>query len=148
MKTKKEEVEVLKSHPMEDILGIEPNTTTITTSERTSTDISETTTEDYDNKDIEIETQFQEVYDLALDAYDSQMNVSGDVEGRYAARNGEVAVQFLNTALAAAKEKSNIKTNKDKLSVAKGKLKGSGTTNNNLIVADRNEILKAMMRSE
>lgn len=147
MDTKIIEVETLVEHPMEGVLDIYPGSTVHQAMERQTSDISETTTEAYDNKDTEIETQFQEVYDAAMDAYDSQMNTSESVEGRYAARNGEVAVQFLNAALNAAKEKSNVKQHKDKLSIARGKLTGAGTTNNNLIVADRNDILKALASS-
>jgi len=144
METTFVETEKLKTHPMEEVLDIESGTTVHPMVERQTTDIAETTTEAYDNKDTEIEGQFQEVYDAAMDAFDTQMGTSEDVEGRYQARNGEVAVQFLSTALAAAKEKSNVKQHKDKLSIARGKLTGVGTTNNNLIVADRNDILKAL----
>lgn len=136
--------EKVKEHPMEGVLDIEAGTTAYPIAERKTTDIASATTEAYDEKDIEIETQFQEVYDAAMDAFDTQMGTSDDVEGRYAARNGEVAVQFLSTALAAAKEKSNVKQHKDKQNIARGKLTGVGTTNNNLIVADRNDILKAL----
>lgn len=147
MDTELVETETLINHPMEGVLDIDPQSTMHNVLERQTTNIAATTTEAYDNKDTEIETQFQEVYDAAMDAYDSQMGTSELVEGRYAARNGEVAVQFLNTALAAAKEKSNVKQHKDKLSVSRGKISGTGTTNNNLIVADRNDILKALAAS-
>jgi len=144
METTFVETEKIKAHPMEGVLDIEPGTTAYPIVERQTTNIADTTTEAYDNKDTEIEGQFQEVYDAAMDAFDTQMGTSDDVEGRYQARNGEVAVQFLSTALAAAKEKSNVKQHKDKLSIARGKLTGAGVTNNNLIVADRNDILKAL----
>lgn len=144
MDTKKVQKEKLVEHPMEGILDIESKSTSIPITERQTTDIAETTTEAYDDKDIEIETQFQEVYDAAMDAFDDQNSQTDQVEGRYQARNGEVAAQFLNTALQAAKEKSNTKQHKDKLSIARGKLTGAGNaTGGNLIVADRNDILKA-----
>jgi len=144
METKIVHSEKQVDHPMEGILDIDENSTLMPIVERKTTDIAATTTEAYDDKDTEIETQFQEVYDAAMDAYDTQMGTSESVEGKYAARNGEVAVQFLNTALQAAKEKSSTKQHKDKLAIARGKLAGVGTTNNNLIVADRNDILKAL----
>lgn len=144
METKIVHAEKLVEHPMEMIMDIDSGSTIVPFVERKTIDIAESTTDTYDNKDTEIETQFQEVYDAAMDAYDSQMGTSESVEGKYAARNGEVAVQFLNTALTAAKEKSNVKQHKDKLSIARGKLTKTGTTNNNIIVADRNDILKAL----
>jgi hypothetical protein len=144
METKIVDSEKLKTHPMEDILDIESGTTAYQVSKRESTEIAATTTEAYDDKDIEIETQFQEVFDAAMDAYDSQIGTSEDVEGKYQARNGEVAVQFLATALQAAKEKSSTKMHKDKMNIARGKLTTAGKAKNNLIIADRNDILKAM----
>lgn len=141
MGTKVEEKEVAKEHPMEEVLDIEPGTTVVSTVERTTELVA---AEEYDNKDNEIEEQFQEIYDAAMDAYDEQMGVSDNVEGKYKARNAEVAVQFLNTALTAAKEKSGMKQHKDKITIDKKKGPG-GTTHidqQNNIIADRNELLK------
>lgn len=134
-RTKKE---IQFEHPMEEILDIEPGTTITTRTERT-TDMVEA--EQYDNKDSEIEEQFQEVYDAAMSAFESQCDEAEVVEGKYKARNAEVAVQFLNAALSAAKEKGSLKQHKDKLSTAVAKSTGD-TTNNNILVADRNELLK------
>ena len=138
-----ERTEVTKniSHPMEDILDIEPGTTIATKIER-NTEIAEDA--EYDTKDDEIEEQIQEVYDSAMTAFESQMDESELVEGKYKARNGEVAVQFLNAALTAIKEKNGLKQHKDKIAIAKGKLTGSKTTNN-LIIADRNDLLKQIL---
>ena len=143
MSTESKEVEVLVEHPMEDVLNIESGTTPLTKVERTSELVP---TEEFDDKDTEIEEQFQEVYDSAMGAFEGQMDEAELVEGKYKARNGEVAVQFLNAALAAAKEKGGMKQHKDKLSVAKGKITaGGGGTNGKLIIADRNELLKEIM---
>lgn len=101
--------------------------------------------EQYDNKDTEVEHQFEEVYNKALDAYELQVADIEFVEGKYKARVGEVAAQFLNTALAAAREKRMLKEHKDKLNIEAMKASKPGTVNQNLIVADRNEILKALM---
>lgn len=139
--TTKKEIEVTIEHPMEEVLDIEPGTTLIPKQERNTELIH---IEQYDDKDSEIENQIQEVYDAAMDAYESQMDEVELVEGKFKARNGEVAVQFLKTALDAVKEKSILKQSKDKHLIAKNKLDSAKTVNNNLIVADRNELLKTL----
>lgn len=136
-------VEVLSPHPLEDALDIEPGTTIIPRVEAIPTVL--TPSEDYDTKDDEIETQFQEVYDAAMTAFEVTSETVMQIEPKYRARNEEVAVQYLNTALAAAREKSSLKQHKDKITVTKVKAMKPGTVNNNLIVADRNEILKQLM---
>lgn len=105
----------------------------------------------YDSKDEEIEIQFQTVYDKAMDAFDTQQELSEDVEGKFLARNGEVANQLLGTALSAAKEKANLKHHSDQLQLKKSGLApdNGNTTNiqNNNILMDRNDLLK-MMKGE
>lgn len=140
MSTDTKEIEVAIDHPLEEIFDIEGGTTLMPRTEK-ETDL--VPADEYDDKDDEIDGQFQEVYDAALSAFEDQVAEAELVEGKYKARNMEVGAQLLNTALAAAKEKSNMKQHKDKNAVTKGKL-GAKTTNNTLIVADRNEILKAM----
>ena len=51
----------------------------------------------------------------------------------------------LNTALNAAKEKAGLKTFKDKLKNAPVKQHPGGPTTNNIIVADRNDILRSFI---
>ena len=135
--------DIAKEHPLEEEMDIEPGTTVTTTVER-STELVEAKA--YDEKDKEIEGQMQEVYDAAMDAYDDQMGISEQVEGKYKARNAEVAVQFLSAALAAAKEKRGIKEHKDKLVVG---VRGGGRSGVNIesqtnIVADRNDIMRML----
>ena len=142
MSTETKEIEVAIEHPLEEIFDIESGTTLMQRTEK-NTELS--VSEEYDEKDNEIENQFQEVYDAALSAFEDQVAEAEVIEGKYKARNMEVGVQLLNTALAAAKEKSGLKQHKDKTAIAKGKIKGGGTTNNTLIVADRNELLKTLM---
>ncbi len=141
MTTETKEVEVSIDHPLEEIFDIESGTTLVPRTEKT-TELA--IVEDYDDKDAEIEEQFQEVYDHAIAAFEDCAGDVEVVEGKYKARMMEVANQSLSTALAAAKEKANMKQNKDKNAIAKGKL-GVKTVNNNLIVADRNELLKSIM---
>ena len=136
-KVTKEVVDIPIEHPLEKVFGIEAGTTMLPTIVR-STEL--TVVQSYDEKDKEVEGQFQEVYDAAMGAFETQSQETELVEGKYKARSGEVAVQFLNTALEAARSKSQQKQHKDKLvTTVNGSPK---TVNNNLIVADRNDILK------
>lgn len=141
MSDKKITKEKLISHPMEDVLGIEPGSTLIEYEETPPTELVKI--REYDAKDNEIEDQLQNVYDRAMDAFDEQSGEAELVDGKFKARNAEVAAQFLNTALAAVNAKSGMKKHKDKLEVAKTNAAKPGTVNNNLIV-DRNDILRAL----
>ena len=101
----------------------------------------------YDDKDAEIDKQLQELYNKALSAYETQMLNAEMIEPKYKARAQEVAVQMLNTALATIKEKRELKQHKDKHLVAEKKASSGGVTNNNLIVTDRNDLLKLIKGS-
>jgi hypothetical protein len=126
-------------HPLEAIFGIERGTTEITV-EQVQTDM--VVIDSYDEKDREIEGQFQEVYDAAMTSFADQAGLLTQSDPKYSARNMEVANAFLNTALSAAKEKAALKIAKEKNS----KESGPKTVNNNLIM-DRNELLKMLKDS-
>jgi len=129
-------------HPMEEFLGIESGTTEIEVFSREGELI---TAEGYDEKDREIDEQFQEIYDSAMDGYDLLSEELHKVEGKYKARVGEVSVQHLNAALSAAKAKADFKQTKDKLESSDKKIGPSHVTNNNtLIVDDRSALLEAL----
>jgi hypothetical protein len=133
-------------HPMEAVLGLESNTTITEYKEiipEIPIDIPQ-----YDVKDDEIELKLEEIYGLALGTMSMVSDEIERVEGKYKSSLAETTTQLLTVALGAVREKSLLKQHKDKLLVANNKLtqKGLGhvTTNNNLIVANRNEILKAL----
>lgn len=134
----KEQIDVAIEHPLEKVFDIEPGTTMVPTIQRT-TEL--TAVHTYDEKDKEVEGQFQEIYDAAMGAFEQQTLDVDSLEGKYKARAGEVAVQYLNTALEAARSKSAQKQHKDKMSIDQGKA-GPKTVNNNLFVGDRNELLR------
>jgi len=146
MKTTRDEYEEAVEHPLEEAFEIEAGTTLVPRVERSTQLVP---MESYDDKDTEIEDQFQEVYDAAMEAFDQSSGRLHELEGKYRARNEEVAVQYLNTALQAAREKSGQKQHKDKIAVAEGKIKGNANvTNNNLIVADHKELMKIMNKAK
>ena len=135
-----EEIEFLTDHPMESLFDIEPNTTLVTKVQMKETAPIEHTA--YDDKDNEIEDQFDQVYKAALNTFHNTMDDTEEMEPRYRNSSKEIAVQFLNTALAAAEKKANLKTNKDKITHSKITTKQSFTQNN--IVTDHNQLLKML----
>jgi len=132
------EVEIPIEHPLEQVFDIEEGSTLVPTTVRSTEMVS---IQQYDQKDNEIEGQFQEIYDASMGAFESMFQEAEVIEGKYKARSGEVAVQFLNAALAAAQSKSQLKQHKDKLV---NNVRGPSTVNNNLIVGDRNDILRKL----
>lgn len=134
-------VETIIDHPLEAVFDIERGTTIIEV-EQADSEVVEA--ELYDEKDVEIENQFENIYNTALLAYAAQSStVSRGADPRSQARNMEVANGFLNTALAAAKEKANLKQQKEKTKVSK--TPETNITNNNLIM-DRDELLRIMLK--
>jgi hypothetical protein len=135
--------EVAVAHPMEDIFEIEEGTTLVERVETIPTPLAPI--QEYDVKDNEIEKQFQEVYDAAMTAFEITSESVQQVEPKFRARNEEVAVQYLTAALSAASQKAALKQHKDKVSITKVKATTPNTVNNNLIVSDRNELLKQIL---
>ena len=127
------------AHPMETVLDIAECTTVVEYKEVTPTQLVVIPT--YDEKDTELENQYQEIYDVAMGNVATIADEMDRVEGKYKARIGEVTATMLNVALGAVREKSVLKMHKDKMVDTTG---GNHTTNNTLVVADRNEILKLL----
>lgn len=135
--------EKIISHPLEDALGIEPCSTVVEYQEFIPAEIVEMP--NYDEKDNEIEGKLEEIYTLAIGNVSAISDEMDRVEGKYKARIGEVTATMLNVALGAVKQKADLKAHKDKLSLDKASAKTPHTLNQNLVVADRNDILRALM---
>jgi len=142
MSTEVKTIESLTEHPLESAFDIEPGTTVSVHTERTSEMVE---TEQYDQKDDEIDEQFQEIYDRAMAAFEDQVAEAEVVEGKYKARNMEVGVQLLTAALHAAKEKSNQKQHKDKLDVAKKKASGTTNIQNNVFAGSHKDVVDRIL---
>lgn len=140
-----DKIKQLSSHPLEDILGIEENTTEVIKYER-HTELKPY--EPFDEKETEIEAQYQEIADLAISAYKSLEEVMETAEPKFRARLTEVNMQTLNTALGALKERAKLKEIKDKAiaKAAEASTKGN-TTNQAVFILDRNQALQ-MMKSQ
>lgn len=139
--TREKEIE----HPMEDILDITPCTTVVEYKEAEPAAVVPMPT--YDAKDDEIEGKLEEIYTVAMGSVETIGDEMERVEGKYKARIGEVTATMLNVALGAVREKAALKMHKDKLlPVTPGG--GPQTVNNNLVVADRNEILQMLLKKQ
>lgn len=132
--------EITIEHPLEEVLGIQPCTTT--------TEVKEIVVEDpvksptYDDKDEEINSKFEEVYIQAMTKVTNISDEFDRVEGRYKARIGEVTASMLSVALSAAREQREMKAHKDKVSL--DQQSSPKTVNNNLVITDRNDILRLL----
>ena len=96
-----------------------------------------------DSDDELIEGRIDQVYDAAMQAFETQTSYTEVIEPRYAARNAEVAANYLNIALAAANSRAKVKNDR-KRSNAQFVPYGQpgGKTTNNLIVASREDVLR------
>jgi hypothetical protein len=70
---------------------------------------------EYDEKDDEVEELYENIHDAAMQTHERILDDIEDMEPKYAARNYEVAANFLNIALSAADKKGKLKEHKDKL---------------------------------
>lgn len=128
------------SHPLEDHFNIDSNTTEIV---EYKSKIELTDYEDYDNKDKELENDYQIIMERALDLADIlKEKIDSNQEPRFLARLAEVTAQQYNVALNAADKKAKLKDNKDKLTA---KRPSGGTTYNQTIIMDRNNMLDAIL---
>lgn len=132
-------------HPLESVLDITPCTTVVEYKEVEPAAVVQMPT--YDAKDDEIEGKLEEIYAVAMGNVEAISDEMERVEGKYKARIGEVTATMLNVALGAVREKTALKMHKDKLTPVAGGT-GPQTVNNNLVVADRNEILQMLMKKQ
>lgn len=138
MKTIKEFIE----HPAEGIFDLTPGTT-VSVREESDT-IAEIPKDDsYDEKDQEIEIKTQEIYDAAITAFKQQTEMAALAEPKYASRSMEVGAIFLNTALAAIKQRADVKQHKEKQRVSV--VGPNGTLNQTNIYMSRNEMLEQLI---
>jgi len=138
--------QALTTHRLEDIFGIEPGTTISTVQPQntqivTTDDAATDTSSLINEEDKAVASQLSTIYGYAIDAFEQQTQLVQEVDPKFAARNAEVAAQYLKIALDSVETRAKIRHEKLKLKVDGG---SPNTVNNNLIVADRNEILKML----
>lgn len=99
-------------------------------------------TDHKDEDDILVERRIDEVYTVAMATFTSQNEYIEIIDPKYAARSAEVAAQYLNIALAAANSRAKVKSDRKKTNAAFVPYNPGGKTTNNIVIADRNQILK------
>lgn len=132
-----------EEHPMELVFDIESGSTVMEYKEVIPDVV--VPMPNYDQKDDEIEGKLEEIYAVAMANVSEIGDEMGRVEGRFKARIGEVTATMLTVALGAVREKAAIKAHKDKMVVSTANVGTPGTVNNNLVVADRNELLRLLL---
>lgn len=99
-------------------------------------------------EDLHIDGQLDVIHSTALQAYEKQTRLIEEVDPKFAARNAEVAAQYLTLALNAVNSRVDAKYKRQKVRLAKATSNAPGTVNNNVIVADRNQLLKLMQEAK
>lgn len=141
-------------HPLEDVFNMEIGSTPLNVEQRyenigaNSLLTQEPAAEDEpkvmpdvkDDDDIQTDRRLDEVYDAAMNTFQQQTAYTEIIEPRYAARNAEVAAQFLALALNAATSKAKVKVDRKRTNAAFIPFNNQNKTNAN-IIADRNDIL-------
>lgn len=145
---KTEVVQVATTHTLEGLFDIEPGSTMVNrlvvAEPEPDEEIEVAAAPLYDDKDAEIDNQFQQVFNAAFMTFEAQRMSTEGMNPQFQARALEVAQQFLTTALAAAAEKAKLKAAKDK--IVKPVANVNNTTNN--LVMDRDSMLKMLMNSK
>lgn len=98
-------------------------------------------------EDLKLAHQLDVVHASAMAAFENQHALSQQVDPKFSARNSEVAAQYLNIALDSIKTRGKIKYDRQKIAIAKGN-GGVTSTQNNLIIADRNDVLKSLFHQD
>lgn len=96
--------------------------------------------EEKDKEDEAIDEKIDKVYDLALDAFNTQTQYQEIIEPRYAARNAEVAANYLSIALNAASTRARVKGDRKRNQAFVPYANGNKASN--VVVASREEIMK------
>lgn len=92
-----------------------------------------------DEEDVEIDGKIDTVYTEAIDTFRQQMQYAEIVEPRYAARNAEVAANYLNIALSAAGMRAKVKSDRKKTNAF---VPYAGKNPNGAVVASLDDIMK------
>jgi hypothetical protein len=94
-----------------------------------------------DEEDIAIDEKIDTVYTAAIDAFNNQTAYMEVIEPRYAARNAEVAANYLNIALNAATARAKVKGERRKNAAF---VPFSNNKTNGAVVASREDIMKML----
>ncbi len=97
-----------------------------------------------DADDELVEKNIDEIYAAAMEAFNKQTEYTEIIEPRYAARNAEVAANYLTIALNASMARARTKVDRKRANQQAGFVPYAqgGKTTNNFLIANREEILK------
>lgn len=133
-------------HPLESVFNLNEQEIDIESqyqmAETTATISEQPPVDHKDEDDILVEKRIDEVYEAALGAFQNQTAYMEIIEPRYAARNAEVAANYLNIALAAANSRAKVKVDRKRANQSFVPYAPGGKTTNNIVIANREEILK------
>lgn len=135
------------TNPLDDLFNTLPNDMEqdgeyIPTSEGTLASLNgEEAPPEKDEEDIEIDTKIDTVYTAAIDAFNNQTAYMEVIEPRYAARNAEVAANYLNIALNAASVRAKVKGDRRKNAQF---VPFTNNKSNGAVVASREDIMKML----
>lgn len=145
-------------HPLESVFSIEPGSTPLpSAAAQISTEMVDPATGDIIERktdgvtveeiakeerieDLKIDGQIDVIHGAAMTAFEAQSRLAQEVDPKFAARNAEVAAQYLKIALDAVGTRVDTKYKRNKLRLEQNQ--GPRQVQNNLIVADRNDLLK------
>lgn len=141
----------MKTHPLDQVFGVKPNVDSdyvdidaeYNMAEVPAQNVTAEPVQDIkDADDIIIEKRIDEIYDEAIEAFRKQNEYTEIIEPRYAARNAEVAANYLNIALAAANSRSRVKVDRKRANQAFVPYANGGKSTTNVLIASREEILR------
>ena len=98
-------------------------------------------------EELQIAANLENIYNSANQAFKNHITLATDSDPKFAARNGEVAAQFLTIALQSVTTKVDAKFKRAKMRYAEHAAANPSTTNQ-LIYADRNDVLAALFNKD
>lgn len=95
-------------------------------------------------EDEEIDQKIDDVHKAAIDAFNTQTAYMELIEPRYAARNAEVAAQYLNIALNAANSRARVKADRAKTKAFVPYANAQNKLGGQTVTASREEIMRML----
>jgi hypothetical protein len=99
-------------------------------------------------EDMHIDGQLECVHNTALIAFEKSSRMADEADPRFAARNAEVAAQYLNIALNAVNSRVDAKYKRNKVRMAAVKAGAPSAVTNNVFIGDRNQLLREIFAGQ
>jgi len=96
-------------------------------------------------EDLHIDGQLETVHTSAIIAFEKSSRMAEEVDPKFAARNAEVAAQYLTIALNAVNSRVEAKYKRAKVKIAKEKKDGALPRGSTVIIMDRNALLREIL---